>query len=504
MTEPLRLNPRQSDLLLGVETQGRHMMIMPVHMPQAIIGGMLGKMLWETADVWILSASPSTPLSTIARLLGALIVDAEEHFMQAEAIPRRPAAAMLLGNGELRRGRGRRVAPWIQDEIVRVARILSEEHSTYLEAVADALNGRGETFGPFPADFNLKDQHGHGRFGPAPPPIAVDVSKSERLKPGVKWWHLVSSDYRRNRYMKHLSEDQLARRIEDIMANLHSVDRVGRVSLIGGDATSHTLQMRFQELIEEMNLRHGPYPAGWQKGFVDWTRMPGSLQRQQLERDLELGDVPSHTARILVKYGLRQYLEEAYREGKIRIAPASSYSDPSLNAAVKDNELQAEFDFDPTFLGAYSAVDERSPAHNTSGRMIVRQQMLTNYYVYCLSDQFSDRLLLDFEADSALIIKDVDAFIRRIDEALLRQLPGWKSKVAFVEYYDPLSITPEEVDVLMWKHFRYAYQGEARLAWLPPESRGPLYPRVVQLGSLADIAELRIATLRRSSRISTE
>jgi hypothetical protein len=75
-----------------------------------------------------------------------------------------------------------------------------------------------------------------------------------------------------------------------------------------------------------------------------------------------------------------------------------------------------------------------------------------------------------------------------------QQLPGWHATVNAVEYYDPLLVTPGEVDVLTCKHFRYAYQKEVRVAWLPPGPIQTLEPIFVELGSLSDIAEVLYST----------
>ena len=50
----------------------------------------------------------------------------------------------------------------------------------------------------------------------------------------------------------------------------------------------------------------------------------------------------------LVKLGKRIHMQELCESGRIRIAPARLYSDPSLNYAIGDDELT----FDRYMLGA--------------------------------------------------------------------------------------------------------------------------------------------------------
>jgi hypothetical protein len=250
---------------------------------------------------------------------------------------------------------------------------------------------------------------------------------------------------------------------------------------------------RFQEVLTEMALRHGPYPAGWSPGFINENRLPGSLSPVQLDKLCQLKLQAPLPQSFLVKYGKIQYIEAAYNKGQIRVAPASAYSDPSLNTAIRDEELIAQIDFDPTFLGMYGGLDPDQIVRRNM-RRVTHQKMKTNYYVYCTARELSTRLLLDFEGDAALIIRNPDTFLQRLDVAMRQQLPGWHAIVKAVKYYDPLRVTPEEVDVLVCKHFRYAYQNEVRVAWLPPEPILGLEPIFVELGCLSDIAEVLYPT----------
>ena len=47
-----------------------------------------------------------------------------------------------------------------------------------------------------------------------------------------------------------------------------------------------------------------------------------------------------------------------------------------------------------------------------------------------------------------------------------------------------------EVEPLTWKHFRYAYQREYRLAWVPSSPRHDLTALDVSVENLTDIAEI--------------
>jgi hypothetical protein len=288
--------------------------------------------------------------------------------------------------------------------------------------------------------------------------------------------------------MQHLTDQQLARRLEDILGNLHIVDDEGRISVDGTDAEFNYWIARFQEVNTEMAMRHGSWPAGGGLGSLDRSQLPSSLDATQLTRRLRLS-AAARSKSVLVKYSQREFVDAAYERGSIRIAPASLYNDASLNVAMRDDELTAQIDFDPYSLGVGPERDlDRIVQRST--RQIVRQELNTNYYVYCTSMLLANRLLLDFRAEAALLIHDADAFLQRLDLAVRRQLPDWNCVAEPVQYYDPPQVAPAEVEVLTWKHFRYAYQREFRIAWVPTKPVAQLEPIMVEVGPLHDIAEV--------------
>jgi len=466
-------------------------MVVPVHEPTRQIRGMVGKFSTETKEVWLLTAPPSAQPFTIARLLGVLILSERESVMPIQEMPSSPPSATLLANGEMIQGRGKRMAPWILTEIDRIANKLTQDYAAYIEHVENALNDRIGLFTKVPADFPLSDPTGLGRIGPRPPMIDAVVSESSENRRSQKWYAIVADEYRRNRYLEHLPKEQLMRRIEDVISNLHVVDSRGRIAMKATNSSPLYWLSRFQECITEMQLRYGPYPAGFTKGFLDPKRLPGSLRKEQLQRFGANLDKPALLGDSLVKYGKRLFLNEVIAAGRIRIMPASLYNDPSLNAAVRDDELAAEISFDSTFLGIFGGRETFRKQHEHDARQIYRRRVDTNYYVYCMSTLTSNRLLVDFEADALIVVREPQTFLERLDSAVQRQIPSWQSRVGHVNYYDPLQVTPEEVDPVMGKNFRYAYQHEFRIAWFPPSTITSLEPIDVELGPLGDIADIR-------------
>jgi hypothetical protein len=492
---PLEYRAQRTILELSAARQPTVVLTNPQRFAGDHVSGMIAQ--FDTPDncVWILIAPPEAQANSIARLLAAAWLDQNESIMAVPLMPTRPPVAYLLPSGEIRHTRGKRLAAWAQKEIDRLASIYCEEHSSYIEAVLGALRGRTEAFGMVPEDFLLRDPSGRFRLGPPPPSVPVDTSESERVRWNLEWYQVVSQDYARNRYLAHLSDAQLGKRIEHVVANVHIVDDFARVSLDPANPSNRYWFSRLQEIITEMHLRHGPYPNGWQRGLIDFHRMPGSLHMSQLDRRLRLKSWP-HDGPILVKYTRLEFAKAAIAKGSLRIAPASDYADDSLSPAVRDHELTAETDFNPYFSGIGHDPDlDRMILPNP--RRLIRHEIGTDYYVHCLAQSVSTRLLLDFEAEAAVVIREPGEFLRRLDRVVRARLPGWRSLCEQVEYYDPLQVTPAEVELPIWKHFKYAYQKEFRVAWTPPHVQPKLQPLYLEIGSLEDIGELRVPSQSR-------
>src|SRR6266853_4020547 len=91
----------------------------------------------------------------------------------------------------------------------------------------------------------------------------------------------------------------------------------------------------------------------------------------------------------------------------------------------------------------------------------------TDYYVYCFSDLFDFRLFDDFEGDACLVINNPKQFTDRLLCAGFQKFPDWLAQVDTVDYLDPLRTKPGTIRPFFSKHFRYSYQTELRIVWLP-------------------------------------
>jgi hypothetical protein len=199
------------------------------------------------------------------------------------------------------------------------------------------------------------------------------------------------------------------------------------------------------------------------------------------------------TSPFLVKYGRREFLEPMLREGRIRISPASFYSDSKLIASVQDDEINRTF-FIPTFrerLAGKDSIFFQGHTIRFGNDDIVLPVVCPDYYLFSLCDHIYHRLPTDFNADAALIIKNPAQFTQRVVSNFLAMNPEWKPLHGPVTYYDPYRDYTKVRIPEMGKHFGYAYQREVRVAF---QSQRPvntaLSPIFLKIGALTDIAEL--------------
>jgi hypothetical protein len=300
------------------------------------------------------------------------------------------------------------------------------------------------------------------------------------------------AQYRVRRYLQHLTKEQLRQRFIDIFLNLFTLRSDGKLAFPapGEDAAFWT--SRFVDVLEEHVLRFGPYPKGFDDGFaknldlVKFVGPTGARAIKALESATRFG------TSSLVKYGQADHLKATLETGRIRIAPASSYSDPSLNRAVRDDELQLDYFLPPSEfkLEAFDHKTGRSkgPLQLLGNRFSVTSK--TDYYVYCLSAALDPRLFVDFSSDACLVVKDLSGFCGRLISALKAEYPDWAVGLEPVDYVDPVNSSPTKIELFKTKHFRYAYQKEFRFVCLPPEPIEQLHLRFIEIGSVQDCCEL--------------
>jgi hypothetical protein len=305
-----------------------------------------------------------------------------------------------------------------------------------------------------------------------------------------KYW---KQEYRKKRYMRSLSNDELDKRIADITCNLMVLDddRKYRPQFrIRDDGTYAPirnldfLRMSVEAWVElclrglhddgrTIDQKHVHFAT--RLADESWCKRPAWVERSRLSHD------DYERPKMLFKFGDARWNKELYVSGRLRMFPASGYQDSSLGHARHDDELGIEW-YDNTGMLWDVKTDD--------------------YYCSCFSCTYYYRLYEDFPAEagqpsSCVAISDPAEFSKRVFNAVERhnaEHPDCKMaslRECPVIYVDPFSLErPKKAEeVYFYKHFRHAYQTEYRYV-LQPARTGKLDKFFLELGSLADIAEL--------------
>lgn len=314
----------------------------------------------------------------------------------------------------------------------------------------------------------------------------------------MQYHQFLREQYRANRYLEHLSDDDLKQRSKDIFVNLLILTEDGKIGHIQPNDEGKKWMSLWTHVLEEFEIRFGPFPSGFEDGFMREAkeRIPQYNWPHLNKAVNKFNELKLVHGNYLIKYGKYKYLSNTFEHGLIRISPASFYNDPSLNHAIRDSELEFVLHMHP------SALKMRAHDRKTGkSKDILPEDLISNvtyslttfdYYVFCLSSVYDFRLFGDFNSDACLIIKDSKSFLNRLKVKAKDKLPNWECFSGLVSYIDPIKSNPNQVENNMFfsKHFRYAYQKEYRIVWISLDIKNSLKHIFLELGSLMKFTEL--------------
>jgi hypothetical protein len=299
------------------------------------------------------------------------------------------------------------------------------------------------------------------------------------------------SEYRSRRYLEYISQDKLEQRTRDILSNVTTLTEKGQIGIHSMEKEGGYWMRLFTHVLEEYKFRGRFFKPGFMNSAAipvpSWPSPPKSVSV------LNGGDMTFNNC--IFKFGKVSHLEAILNEGRLRIAQASYYSDPSLNSAIQDDELQFNFEHHPGRVHIQT-LDQQTlqPTGDVFpvGNIVCTKRVPTDYWILCLAHAYPLRAYDDFEADGCLVIKEPKLFLKRLLDAMGRTGRVAEAISGTVDYLDPLNTYPDNVKPFFAKHFRFSYQKEFRVIWLPPVNAAALAPVFVTLGPLTDIAELLI------------
>lgn len=302
--------------------------------------------------------------------------------------------------------------------------------------------------------------------------------------------------YQRHRYLQDLSHQDLQQYGQDAFRNLLTVNHEGKTAPYPIDHPRHWYwRVRIVHFLEELALRTATQTAYMSDDFVNGLKLP----RPNTERTMAaLTAVDRHQlvdGQYLVKYGKSAHVADMRDHGLLKITPASEYSRPEYNDAIRDSELQFTYHlYNPTasLLALHGGLPVTGSGDSIHlGTALLERTINEDYFLFCLSASYDPRLFDDFEADACLIIDKPKEFRDRLLAAAAEQLNSHGHAFGMVEYVDPFSEPSSKHRNAFQKHHRYSYQDEVRAVWLvTPPMETSLNSQLLRLGSLEDIAHV--------------
>ena len=156
----------------------------------------------------------------------------------------------------------------------------------------------------------------------------------------LKRHELWRQQYRHRRYMEHLTEIDLQHRAKEVFNNLTLLNEEAKISLPPLCPETEAWMILWTHVLEEFVIRFGPYPAGFTSGFMKDVRIPDLRNSLAPKAANAIKTTLRSKGEYLFKYGKAKHLREAMEHGILRVSPATSYADPSLNPAIRDEELE--------------------------------------------------------------------------------------------------------------------------------------------------------------------
>jgi hypothetical protein len=316
--------------------------------------------------------------------------------------------------------------------------------------------------------------------------ITVNV---DQLPRHIAW----RRQYDARRYARHLSQTELNRRIRDVFLNLLRLGhdaKIGPAALMT-DEYAIWLEKWFH-VLEEMELRHGPYPAGITRDILHSEPFPNFASELADKAARKMSSLALKQGDAFIKFGKPDLLQKLYEKGMLRLQPASFFANKEHNGAVRDDELSLDVSLALSRDDIVKIVrnPEDVPQDAPDQRANIRFKSPTDYWLYCVTTSVQPRLFVDFQAHACVIIRDKRKFTELLQTAATKSLAAASSRNGPAIYVDPLLPKTANVFVPFAKPFGYSYQEEHRFCWVPTKSVVQLSYVDIEIGSLREFADL--------------
>ena len=163
-------------------------------------------------------------------------------------------------------------------------------------------------------------------------------------------------------------------------------------------------------VLEEMALRHGPYPAGFTRDILHSEPFPDLVGELAQKAAAVLSARGLQPGQVFIKFGKAKHMRSLVERGALRVQSASYYVMPDHTGAVRDDELSLPMSLSLTREDVIKVVlnPQDVPDHPIDQRLDITYKAGTDYWLYCVTTSVEPRLFVDFNADACVIIKDTE------------------------------------------------------------------------------------------------
>ena len=319
----------------------------------------------------------------------------------------------------------------------------------------------------------------------------LEIEALDATKGGVPRHEYWRYEYYRNPYLLLVTDTELRQRFIDLHGNVVGLTEEGKIA---PDPQvfekKDIIASGWTQAVEALNARGGLS----QDLISDANREISKYFESGLPPGVQLfSGRPRILANSVVKFSKREFLEPMRNLGRIRLVPASFYSRGSLLKSMKDFELERMCRIPAVrdaLRGETAIVYNGMRMPIEHGAITLTFDVANDYYLFSTCTELDRRMPTDFQADAALIIKDIAKFEFQFKRAFLRQFGRSQIMGAAVRYYDPYRAIPTQTPPEFWKHFSYSYQKEYRLVARPMEASISPDPVFLEIGSMEGYSEI--------------
>lgn len=311
--------------------------------------------------------------------------------------------------------------------------------------------------------------------------------KNQGSLPRHDWWRLA---YYKQPYLLLEDDQVILDRFSDLFTNSLDISHEGKIGVSPMMEDDARFARLFTEIIEETNTR----------GILHRDSMGAGKDQIQayFENGTPLGvemfkGIEKTEENWLLKFSQKEFVDDMYKFGRFRISPASYYAKGSHLRAVKDLEMNRNYRLKAIndVINGNNSFDFQGQAIDIKNGVVPVEFLMDDYYLFCSCKEINRRMPTDFEADSVLIIKNKQEFLKRLKDELFISYPDWEFIERDVHYYDPYNDLPTDRNQEFYKHLAYAYQKEHRCILRPKHPiKEKLKAFFIEVGSLEDIAEV--------------